>query len=160
MEIREFNQVGSLHEAKLEAMVWSVDSINSHHYNKVIFAIDDCTLNNIILIPRAKPNFKGQSTMIMNRLARMEWWRVTKGDRSTNRGAFFIAQSVIKGRHHRSYVAAGSPSWLFKFFQSERVVLLGCLNSFRVRRFYPLCSVRLFSTVALVFGCNFLVYGV
>ena len=132
MEIREFNQVGSLHEAKLEAMVWSVDSINSHHYNKVIFAIDDCTLNNIILIPRAKPNFKGQSTMIMNRLARMEWWRVTKGDRSTNRGAFFIAQSVIKGRHHRSYVAAGSPSWLFKFFQSERVVLLGCLNSFRV----------------------------
>ncbi|CAN7027904.1 unnamed protein product [Brassica oleracea var. botrytis] len=104
-------------------MVWSVDSINSHHYNKVIFAIDDCTLNNIILIPRAWPNFKGQSTMIMNRLARMEWWRVTKGDRSTNRGAFFIAQSVIKGRHHRSYVAAaGSPSWLFKFFQSEEVL--------------------------------------
>ncbi|WZZ86799.1 hypothetical protein YC2023_115378 [Brassica napus] len=38
---RAFSEIGSLHDAKLQVLVWSVESIISHHQNKVIFALDD-----------------------------------------------------------------------------------------------------------------------
>lgn len=37
----------------------------------------------------------------------------------TNRGASFIADSVNQKGLVQSYVATGSPSWLFEFFVNE-----------------------------------------
>ncbi|KAF3536427.1 hypothetical protein F2Q69_00020995 [Brassica cretica] len=38
---RAFSEIGSFHDAKLQVLVWLVESIISHHQNKVIFALDD-----------------------------------------------------------------------------------------------------------------------
>lgn len=104
---RAFSHIQNLHEAKLETLLWSIQSIKAHRYYRVIFAVDDCTLTKMILRPKAWPNFKGQSSSILEELAKIEWWRLVKEDRSTNRGAFLIAQSVTKGGHCHSYVATG-----------------------------------------------------
>ncbi|XP_013713792.1 uncharacterized protein LOC106417551 [Brassica napus] len=40
---RAFSEIGSFHDAKLQVLVWLVESIISHHQNKVIFALDDGT---------------------------------------------------------------------------------------------------------------------
>ncbi|KAF2536596.1 hypothetical protein F2Q68_00023619 [Brassica cretica] len=87
--------------------------------SKVIIAFDDTTLINVILRPQAWPNFRKQYVQIVERLKKLEWGRVMKEDRSTNTGAFLIAQSVIKGGYYQSYVAEGPPFWLCDLFESE-----------------------------------------
>lgn len=51
----------------------------------------------------------------------MEWWRVQKEERVTNRGADLIARNVTKDMRIRSYVAFGSPLWIFYIFDSEMI---------------------------------------
>ncbi|XP_048605541.1 uncharacterized protein LOC106393034 [Brassica napus] len=75
------------------------------------------------LLPQAWPNFRKQYVQIVERLKKLEWWRVMKEDRSTNTGAFLIAQSVIKGGYYQSYVAEGPPFWLRDLFESEEAPL-------------------------------------
>lgn len=55
----------------------------------------------------------------MKRLEKIEWWRLEKEDRTTNRGSFIIAQSVFKGGYLQSYVATGAPFWLRELFENE-----------------------------------------
>ena len=55
----------------------------------------------------------------MKRLEKIEWWRILREDRSTNRGSFIIAQSVLKGGYKQSYVAMGAPFWLRELFENE-----------------------------------------
>lgn len=119
---RAFPQIKNLHEAKLEALLWSIESICAHHFNRVIFAIDDGDLTGMILRPKAWPNFKGECSTILNRLGNIDWWRLVKEERANNRGAFLIAQSVTKGGRLRSYVATGSPSWLRLTFENEEIL--------------------------------------
>lgn len=42
-----------------------------------------------------------------------------KEDRTTNRGSFIIAQSVLKGGYLQSYVANGAHFWLRELFENE-----------------------------------------
>lgn len=118
---RAFSFIRSLREAKLEVMIWAIESICDHHFDRVIFAIEDGDLTQMILRPKAWPNFKGEIGRIMKSLVKIEWWRVTKENRLNNRGAHLIAQSVTKGGRHSSYVAMGAPSWLRNLFDSEVV---------------------------------------
>ena len=106
---RVFINVKSLEEAKYKALLWSLESLSLHHLNRVIIASDDDTLTKVILRPKAWPNFKGQYVELEKRLRKVEWWRLVKEDRSTNRRAFFIAQSAVKGSYPQSYVAASGP---------------------------------------------------
>ncbi|CDY13031.1 BnaC07g03300D [Brassica napus] len=116
---RAFFNTRSLEEAKFQALIWSLESFHFHHLNRIIIAIDDLTLSNVVLRPRAWPNFKYQHAEIMKRLEKIEWWRILREDRSTNRGSFIIAQSVLKGGYKQSYVAMGAPFWLRELFENE-----------------------------------------
>ncbi|KAF2569652.1 hypothetical protein F2Q68_00024030 [Brassica cretica] len=119
---RAFYMIRNLHEVKLKVLVWAIESITDHHFNRVIFAKDDGDLTQMILRPKAWPNFKGEIWLIMNRLVKIEWWRLVKENRDNNRGAFLIAQSVAKGGHLSSYVATGGPRWLHDFFENEETL--------------------------------------
>ena len=116
---RAFTEIKSLHDAKLEVLVWSVESIVSHHFDRVIFAIDDEDLTQMILRPKTWPNFKGEMGLIMSK--GIEWWRLVKEARANNRGALLIAKGVTKGGPRQSYVAAGPPMWLLNCFENEEV---------------------------------------
>lgn len=111
-----FSNVAFLDEAKFQGLLWTVECLSAHHVNRVIIAIDDATFPNVILRPRAWPSFTCQYVEIIGRLRNLEWWRVIRKDRSINRGAFLIAQSVTKGCYNHSYVAAGVPHWLAETF--------------------------------------------
>ncbi|KAG2265602.1 hypothetical protein Bca52824_072681 [Brassica carinata] len=118
---RAFSEIGSLHDAKLQVLVWSVESIISHHQNKVIFALDDGDITQMVLSPKAWPNFKGEIRLILGKLCGLEWWRVVKEERANNRGALLITKGVTKGGQTQSYVAAGPPGWLLGCFENEEV---------------------------------------
>ncbi|KAF8049986.1 hypothetical protein N665_2080s0004, partial [Sinapis alba] len=105
---RFFSNINTLDEAKFQGLL-------------VIVAIDDSTLTEVMLRPKACPDFRRHYMEIERRLRRIEWWRLVKEDRSTNRGAFLIAQSVVKGGVVQSYVASETPQWLQGLFESEEV---------------------------------------
>ncbi|KAF3577525.1 hypothetical protein DY000_02033214 [Brassica cretica] len=119
---RAFSEIGCLHDAKLQVLVWSVESIVSHHQNKVIFALDDGDITQMVLRPKAWPNFKGEIELILGKLCGLEWWRLVKEDRANNRGALLIAKGVTKGGQTQSYVAAGPPAWLLDCFENEEIL--------------------------------------
>lgn len=50
---RVFYLIKNLHEAKLKALVWAIESIADHHFDRVIIAIDDGDLSQMILRPKA-----------------------------------------------------------------------------------------------------------
>ncbi|KAJ4915693.1 RNase H domain-containing protein [Raphanus sativus] len=116
---RTGKQKKSLEDAKLQATVWSLESLAEHHLNRVIIAFEDDTLVKVMLRPQAWPNFKWEHCELEKRLRRLEWWRLVKEDKSNNRGAFLIAQSAAKGGYLQSYVATGGPFWLRHLFESE-----------------------------------------
>lgn len=116
---RAFSQIKTLHEAKLESLLWSIESMSAHHLKRVIFATEDTDLTGMILRPKAWPNFKRESSRILRNLRTIDWWRLMKEERANNRGVFLIARNVTKGGLVRSYVATGSPSWLRETFENE-----------------------------------------
>lgn len=95
--IRAFFNIKSKEEAYFQALMWAVESFHSHHLDRITISSDDTTFTNVILRPRAWPNFKYQHAELMKRLEKIKWWRLVTEERSTNRGTFFIAQSVLKG---------------------------------------------------------------
>ncbi|KAG2313170.1 hypothetical protein Bca52824_024727 [Brassica carinata] len=116
---RAFFNVLSLEEARFQALIWALKSFHSHHLERIIIALEDPILPKVILRPRAWPNFKWHYAEIMKRLEKMKWWRFLTEERSTNRGAFIIAQSVLKGGYMQSYVVVGAPFWLRSVFEDE-----------------------------------------
>ncbi|KAF2555893.1 hypothetical protein F2Q68_00015985 [Brassica cretica] len=103
---RAFSNVVSLDEAKFQGLLWTIECLRAHHVSRVIIAIDDAIFPNVILRPKAWPSFTCQYVGIIGRLRELERWRVIREDISTNRGVFFIAQSVTKGSYSHFYVAA------------------------------------------------------
>ncbi|KAL0679594.1 hypothetical protein Bca4012_007575 [Brassica carinata] len=101
---RAFSDTNSLQDSNYNGLLLALNSCHAHHLNRVILAIDDATLPNVILRTKAWPNFRCQYAEIMTRLKKSEWWKVMKEDRSTNTWAFLIAQSVIKGGYYQSYL--------------------------------------------------------
>lgn len=93
--------------------------MREHRRSRVIFALNDPCLIEMITRPRRWPSLKPQGLQLMERLHGLEWWRFQKEERVTNRVADLIARSVTKDRRTRSYVASGSPSWLNHIFNSE-----------------------------------------
>lgn len=118
---RAFSQIRSLREVNLEALVWCIECIAAHRCNRVIFAIDDRDLTQMILRPKSWPNFKRENVLIRSMLGRIEWWKLVQEKRANNRGALLIAKSVTKGGQQQSYVAAGPPRWLLNCFENEEV---------------------------------------
>ena len=48
----------------------------------MIFALDDGGITQMVLRPKAWPNFKGEIELILGKLCGLEWWRVVKEERA------------------------------------------------------------------------------
>lgn len=90
------SNIQSKEEASYQGLLWVIESMHYHHLNRVIFASDDDLFTKVILRPKAWPNYRCQQVQLMERLCKLELWRVIKEDREINKGVFFIAQSVIR----------------------------------------------------------------
>lgn len=116
---RAFSSIKSREEAKVVVVLWALESMRSQRQDKIIFAGECGELFGAVERPQAWPSFLFQASLMGNELAGIPEWKLRVVTREANRGAFFIAQSVIKYGLVNSYVATGHPSWLFEFFVNE-----------------------------------------
>lgn len=91
-----FSGIGTREEAKFVVVLWALESMKSQRQSKVVFAAEYGDLLSAIDRPQAWPSFLYQSGEMEKELAGIREWKVLVVNRETNRGAFFIAQSVIK----------------------------------------------------------------
>lgn len=118
---RSFPGTESVEEARIICLKWSMESIHSHRFKRVIFEFEDSVLVSATTRPIAWPSFGFQSNAILDSLRHFLEWKVLNVSRQANRGAFLIAQSVTRDLRTQSYVALGAPIWLKDLFVSEKV---------------------------------------
>ncbi|KAG2315715.1 hypothetical protein Bca52824_018837 [Brassica carinata] len=116
---RVFAELASKDEAKLQALLWAAESMNSLHFNKIIFAGEFEDIFRAVLRPQAWPSFLFHRDEFLRNINGIAEWRVLAVRKDTNRGASFIADSVNRYGLFQSYVAAGPPSWLSELFLYE-----------------------------------------
>ena len=116
---RAFSGIKNRDEAKLVVVLWAFESMRSQRQSNVIFAGEFGDLFGALQRPQAWPSFHFQRSLMEKELEGILNWKLKVVTREANRGAFFIAQSVIKYGLVNSYVARGHPSWLFEFFVNE-----------------------------------------
>lgn len=100
-------------------VLWAIESMRSQRQSKIIFAREFGELFGVVHRPQAWPSFLYQKSKIEKELDGIIDWKLVVVAREANRGAFFIAQSVIKYGLVNSYVARGHPSWLLELFVNE-----------------------------------------
>ena len=100
-------------------VLWALESMRSQRQDRIIFAGECGELFGAVERPQAWPSFLFQASLMGIELAGIPEWKLRVVTREANRGAFFIAQSVIKYGLVNSSVATGHPSWLFEFFVNE-----------------------------------------
>ncbi|KAG2290633.1 hypothetical protein Bca52824_050237 [Brassica carinata] len=116
---RAFSGVKSRDDAKLKVVLWALESMRSQRQSNIIFAGEFGDLFGALQRPQAWPSFSYQCTLMEKELEGIVNWKTKVITREANRGAFFIAQSVIKYGLINSYVAKGHPPWLFELFVNE-----------------------------------------
>ncbi|KAG2327368.1 hypothetical protein Bca52824_010096 [Brassica carinata] len=116
---RAFSEVESLAEARLETLLWALESMTSLRYDRMVFAGDFKELFLAFKKPGQWPAFTFQRDEMSVFLSRMNEFQLKQVSMEENRGAVFIAQSVTRQNRRQSYVAQGHPSWLFEFFVNE-----------------------------------------
>lgn len=116
---RAFSGVRSREEAKMVVVLWALESMRSQRQSKIIFAAEFGDIFGAIERPQAWPSFLYHSSEMRKELEGITEWKLLVVTRETNRGAFFIAQSVTKYGLVNSYVARGHPPWLFELFVNE-----------------------------------------
>ncbi|KAG2323607.1 hypothetical protein Bca52824_016820 [Brassica carinata] len=116
---RAFPEVESLAEARLETLLWALESMTSLRYDMMVFAGDFKELFLAFKKPDQWPAFTFQRDEMSVFLSRMNEFQLKQVSMEENRGAVFIAQSVTRQNRRQSYVAQGHPSWLFEFFVNE-----------------------------------------
>lgn len=106
-------------EANLKAILWAAESMSSLRLNKVVFAGQFEKEFGAVLRPREWPSYAFQGEEIAKALVGLKELQLLVIQSGANRGASFIAQSVIRENRQHSYVAAGPPYWLFEVFVNE-----------------------------------------
>lgn len=94
----------------MQTILWAVESMRSMRLEKIVFAGEFVELFGAFLAQVDEINL--QARVIME-----SRWKVVPRDQ--NRGATFVAQSVIKQNLWQSYMASGHPGWLFELFVNE-----------------------------------------
>ena len=120
---RSFAGIKTKDEARFKVMLWAAESMKSHRQTKIIMAGEFSELFGAVQRPEVWPSFLFQGTKIKRELSGVEEFELSVVNRSANRGAFFIAQSVTNLGFANSYVAVGHPPWLFEFFVNESRLL-------------------------------------
>lgn len=93
--------------------------MSSLRLNKVVFAGQFEKEFGAVLRPREWPSYAFQGEEIAKALVGLKELQLLVIQSGANRGASFIAQSVIRENRQHSYVAAGPPYWLFEVFVNE-----------------------------------------
>ncbi|XP_023632598.1 uncharacterized protein LOC111828569 [Capsella rubella] len=119
---RSFSFMDSKNDAEICCWRWAIESMRSLKVIRVIFAVEAKDLVDAVSRPHAWPAFKYQSEVILGDLTQIPFWRLLKENRNANKGAFLIAQSVIREDRSQSYVASSYPSWLHEVFTEEMYI--------------------------------------
>ncbi|KAL9813246.1 putative ribonuclease H domain, reverse transcriptase zinc-binding domain-containing protein [Arabidopsis thaliana] len=106
---RAFVNVRDEHEAKFLTIKWSLESMKTHRFNKVVVAFQDTSFVGFVNRPKAWPSFSFYYQEIRRLLVPEVQWKVVMENQDANRGASLIAQSVTGDFRLNSYVAAGHP---------------------------------------------------
>lgn len=93
--------------------------MSSLKIRRVIFAGQEEDIIGMIKRPIAWPSFKFHSSTLSDMLTKISQWRMVVEEKRCNKGTFLIARSVTMEDRRQSYVAAGEPSWLCRFFSNE-----------------------------------------
>ena len=121
---RAFSNVGSLDDAKLVGVLWSLESMGSQRISNVVVAGEFAELFGAVERSQAWPSFLHQIEEIKRGKDSIDGCQLLRVEREVNKGATFIAQSVTKLGLMRSYVQNGHPPWFFQFFVNEKKTLL------------------------------------
>ncbi|KAF8087813.1 hypothetical protein N665_0566s0020 [Sinapis alba] len=117
---RSFVNILNLKEAKLKAPCWTLESLASHRFDKVLLAREDAVLLNVIDRSMAWPSFKFEFQTLWNFLSLINRWKVKVEVRTSNRCAFLIARSATLAQWRQSYVARSYPLWLGSILADEK----------------------------------------
>lgn len=95
--------------------------MKSLRFTKVLFAADTNDVVKALIKPTDWPSMEMKVDMLVTELKSSPEWSVMYYEETlANKGAYAIAQSVIKDGRTQSYVAQGYPRWLEVVFEYER----------------------------------------
>lgn len=117
---RAFVEVNSVGQAKLQLWMWVLESMKSLKKKKVRLVSSCRDMIEAIEKPALWPAIQFETGEIKRELKAFEAWELRTGSWSTIRCASFIAQSVRKFGFTQSYVVAGHPRWLDRFYGNDR----------------------------------------
>lgn len=118
---RYFSGISSFKEAKLQALVWTLDCMAAHRFDKIILAGEDVVLMKVIERPKAWPSFTSVYLELKNFLGKFDCWKSKLESRSSNRCAYLMAESATTIQWNQSYVATSAPGWLLTLISFEKV---------------------------------------
>ena len=113
--------VVTLEKAKEKALAWKLECMVAYKLDNVIIAGEDTVLMKVIERPKAWASFTSIYQKMKNFLCKFRCWKSKVELRSSNRCAFFIADSATTDRLYQSYVARGAPLWITSLVSSEKV---------------------------------------
>lgn len=116
---RAFTRLTSPLHSELQALLWSVESMASHHFHQVILETSSLDLRMALLRPELFPQFRLLISTINEPLRLLPEWRVDYVNVSRNMAAMSNATSVTSDHRSQSYVASGGPLWLNNLLLKE-----------------------------------------
>lgn len=116
---RSFGDVKSRDEAQFLSVVWAIESMESHRFLKVHFALEGSMFVDAINRPHAWPSFKFKVNEIRLLLRNFLSWKMLREPYESNLGARFIASSAVLDCRFQSYVARGQPFWCKNVFEKD-----------------------------------------
>ncbi|KAF2541670.1 hypothetical protein F2Q68_00030024 [Brassica cretica] len=114
-----FAQIPNKEEARLQAILWAVESMASLKLSKVVFAGQFKEEFEAVMKPMDWPLYVFQSGEISKALLAVKDAQLLVVSRNSNRGASLIATSVTRENRHQSYVVSGLSGLLFELFVNE-----------------------------------------
>ncbi|KAG2333220.1 hypothetical protein Bca52824_004400 [Brassica carinata] len=111
--------IASEMEAKMQVLLWALESMISLKKQKVLFLAAFQDLFEAVMRPRLRPALQFEAEEIKAKLRAFVDWDVKTVPVTSLRCVYFIAQSVLSLGFTQSYVAAGHPRWLDPFFVNE-----------------------------------------
>lgn len=87
---RSFSGISSFEEAKLQALVWTLDCMAAHRFDKIILAGED--LMKVIERPKAWPSFTSVYLELKNFLGKFDCWKRKLESRRSNRCAYLMGK--------------------------------------------------------------------
>lgn len=116
---RAFGNIVSSLDANFVALMWAVESMRSHHVDKVVFETEVSDIVGAVTRPKAWPAFRYQGSGMRKALNDINVWSVVGGIFSGEQVCSKNCKECSNGMRCQSYVASGSPQWLISLFDDD-----------------------------------------